>query len=187
MWESVPQIVVVVIFTIASVGPHFGTGTSSMWMSLTSLNTAARIVSGMDPPLSLVGIGHPRSSGASGGPATGIAEARGGPPRGAGGGIPAAVRIAPRPPNRRGVRSDSPDRVRNRAPRVSSTVCSGRPQAPGGIVQTRDAARTVADDGPRAADINLLRRADAAGQRLFRQLVVSRIAWATVSETSRLI
>jgi signal transduction histidine kinase len=54
-------------------------------------------------------------------------------------------------------------------------------------VQTRDAARTVADDGPRAADINLLRRADAAGQRLFRQLVVSRIAWATVSETSRLI
>jgi signal transduction histidine kinase len=54
-------------------------------------------------------------------------------------------------------------------------------------VQTRDAARTAADDGPRAADSNLLRRADAAGQRLFRQLVVSRIAWATVSETSRLI
>jgi len=44
--------VVVVIFTIASVGPHFGIGTSSMWMSRTSLNTAARIVSGMSPPLS---------------------------------------------------------------------------------------------------------------------------------------
>jgi signal transduction histidine kinase len=54
-------------------------------------------------------------------------------------------------------------------------------------VQTQDAARTVADDGARPSDINLLRRADAAGQRLFRQLVVSRIAWATVSETSRLI
>lgn len=62
-----------------------------------------------------------------------------------------------------------------------------RPQPEGGKVQTQDAARTVADDGRRAADINLLRRADAAGQRLFRQLVVSRIAWATVSETSRLI
>ena len=37
-------------------------------------------------------------------------------------------------------------------------------------MQIRDAARIVADDGPRAADINLLRRADAAGQRLFRQL-----------------
>jgi signal transduction histidine kinase len=32
-----------------------------------------------------------------------------------------------------------------------------------------------------------LRRADVAGQRLFRELVVSRIAWATVMETSRLV
>jgi signal transduction histidine kinase len=32
-----------------------------------------------------------------------------------------------------------------------------------------------------------MRRADAAGQRLFRELVVSRIAWATVSEVTRLI
>lgn len=49
-------------------------------------------------------------------------------------------------------------------------------------------ARTRAGDaGTRAADVNLLRRADAAGQRLFRELVVSRIAWATVSEASRLI
>lgn len=39
----------------------------------------------------------------------------------------------------------------------------------------------------RASDANLLRRADAAGQRLFRELVASRIAWATVSEVSRLI
>jgi LuxR family transcriptional regulator, regulator of acetate metabolism len=38
-----------------------------------------------------------------------------------------------------------------------------------------------------AADVNLMRRADAAGQRLFRELVVTRIAWATVSEASRLI
>ncbi len=55
------------------------------------------------------------------------------------------------------------------------------------MVGTRDAVRSVAADGPRAADINLLRRADAAGQRLFRQLVASRIAWSTVSETSRLV
>jgi signal transduction histidine kinase len=49
-------------------------------------------------------------------------------------------------------------------------------------------ARTrAADPSTRAADVNLLRRADAAGQRLFRELVVSRIAWATVSEASRLI
>jgi signal transduction histidine kinase len=38
-----------------------------------------------------------------------------------------------------------------------------------------------------AAGVNLLRRADAAGQRLFRELVVKRIAWATVGEVSRLI
>ncbi len=34
---------------------------------------------------------------------------------------------------------------------------------------------------------NLLRRADTAGQRLFRELVASRIAWGTVAEVSRLI
>lgn len=39
----------------------------------------------------------------------------------------------------------------------------------------------------RSADVNLLRRADTAGQRLFRELVVSRIAWRTTSEASRLI
>lgn len=38
-----------------------------------------------------------------------------------------------------------------------------------------------------ASETSLLARADAAGQRLFRELVVSRIAWATVSEASRLI
>ncbi len=35
--------------------------------------------------------------------------------------------------------------------------------------------------------MNLLRRADAAGQRLFRELVAKRIAWAAVSEVRRLI
>lgn len=39
----------------------------------------------------------------------------------------------------------------------------------------------------RTADASLMRRADAAGKRLFRELVVSRIAWATVSEASRLV
>ncbi len=34
---------------------------------------------------------------------------------------------------------------------------------------------------------SLMRRADAAGQRLFRELVASRIAWGTVSEISRLV
>ncbi len=38
-----------------------------------------------------------------------------------------------------------------------------------------------------AAGANLLRRADAAGQRLFKELVAKRIAWATVTEVSRLI
>mgnify|MGYP001185004561 FL=1 len=38
-----------------------------------------------------------------------------------------------------------------------------------------------------AAHVNLMRRADAAGQRLFRELVSSRIAWATVTEVDRLI
>jgi signal transduction histidine kinase len=52
---------------------------------------------------------------------------------------------------------------------------------------TRSIERPVDAERRRAAEINLLRRADAAGQRLFRELVVSRIAWATVSEASRLI
>lgn len=51
----------------------------------------------------------------------------------------------------------------------------------------RIAQASVAAEAHRAADINLLRRADAAGQRLFRELVVSRIAWSAVSEASRLI
>ena len=42
-------------------------------------------------------------------------------------------------------------------------------------------------DAYRASEQNLMRRADAAGQRLFRELVVSRIAWSAVSEASRLI
>ncbi len=42
-------------------------------------------------------------------------------------------------------------------------------------------------DAHRASELNLMRRADAAGQRLFRELVVSRIAWSAVSEASRLI
>lgn len=41
--------------------------------------------------------------------------------------------------------------------------------------------------GGDAAEAGLLRRADAAGQRLFRELVASRIAWSAVSEASRLI
>ena len=44
MCESVPQIVVVVTRTIASVGPQTGTGTSSIWMSCGPANTAARII-----------------------------------------------------------------------------------------------------------------------------------------------
>ena len=48
MCESVPQIVVVVTFTTASVGPGAGLPTSSMWMSWTSWKTAARIVSGIN-------------------------------------------------------------------------------------------------------------------------------------------
>ncbi|MEZ5080624.1 MAG: histidine kinase [Thermoleophilia bacterium] len=38
-----------------------------------------------------------------------------------------------------------------------------------------------------ASEVNLMRRADTAGQRLFRELVASRIAWATASEASRLV
>lgn len=45
----------------------------------------------------------------------------------------------------------------------------------------------VAAPGARGAESGLLRRADAAGQRLFRELVLSRIAWAAVSEASRLV
>ena len=47
--------------------------------------------------------------------------------------------------------------------------------------------RAPVPDVGSVADLNLLRRADAAGQRLFRELVVSRIAWRTASEASRLI
>ena len=46
---------------------------------------------------------------------------------------------------------------------------------------------SVGADAVRASELNLMRRADAAGQRLFRELVVSRIAWSAVSEASRLI
>ena len=67
MCESVPQMVVVVILTIASVGPQRGTGTSSMWMSRTSLKTAARMVSGMGPPPAGVRAGHPILTPAGGG------------------------------------------------------------------------------------------------------------------------
>ena len=60
MWESVPQIVVVVTFTTASVGPGTGLGTSSMWMSRTSWKTAARMVSGIsDSPSLAVGLDRP--------------------------------------------------------------------------------------------------------------------------------
>lgn len=45
----------------------------------------------------------------------------------------------------------------------------------------------AATDPAAVANASLTRRADASGQRLFRELVVSRIAWATVSEISRLI
>lgn len=50
-----------------------------------------------------------------------------------------------------------------------------------------DTAPPVVVEAPSAAGANLLRRADAAGQRLFRELVTSRIAWATVGEVSRLV
>lgn len=48
-------------------------------------------------------------------------------------------------------------------------------------------SREAVSAASHASDLNLLRRADAAGQRLFRELVVSRIAWSAVSEASRLI
>ena len=54
-------------------------------------------------------------------------------------------------------------------------------------VHVEDLETVSPGPSPHAAEINLLRRADAAGQRLFRELVVSRIAWSTVSEASRLI
>jgi LuxR family transcriptional regulator, regulator of acetate metabolism len=52
---------------------------------------------------------------------------------------------------------------------------------------TTRSARAPVPAAARTAELNLMRRADAAGQRLFRELVVSRIAWATVSEVTRLI
>lgn len=54
-------------------------------------------------------------------------------------------------------------------------------------MSTKVAQAPVPAEASRASDLNLLRRADAAGQRLFRELVVSRIAWSAVSEASRLI
>src|SRR5262245_64402241 len=63
MCESVPQIVVVVTRTIASVGPHAGLATSSMWMSCFPRKTAARIVSAMSSPSPLVHRGRPRPPG----------------------------------------------------------------------------------------------------------------------------
>lgn len=54
-------------------------------------------------------------------------------------------------------------------------------------MSTRFAQVPVPAEASRPSDLNLLRRADAAGQRLFRELVVSRIAWSAVSEASRLI
>jgi signal transduction histidine kinase len=64
--------------------------------------------------------------------------------------------------------------------RIGST--GGRPAAPPPGPGGADDAAAL---GP--AHLNLLRRADAAGERLFRELVASRIAWATVGEVSRLI
>lgn len=52
-----------------------------------------------------------------------------------------------------------------------------------GLSLTTDASSTTV----RSSELNLMARADAAGQRLFRELVVSRIAWATTGEVSRLI
>lgn len=58
-------------------------------------------------------------------------------------------------------------------------------------MRTRDGDTWAATDARRdalsPANLNLLRRADAAGQRLFRELVASRIAWASAGEVSRLI
>lgn len=53
-----------------------------------------------------------------------------------------------------------------------------------GILEELKLGRSPARLSP--AD-NLMRRADAAGQRLFRELVGKRIAWATVTEVRRLI
>ena len=65
----------------------------------------------------------------------------------------------------------------------------GRGERPGrqGGVDIEGVEQLAPAVGVGAAEANLLRRADTAGQRLFRELVVSRIAWATVSEASRLI
>ncbi len=65
-------------------------------------------------------------------------------------------------------------------------VSSGRAGEGAGVSAEGVIGSPVADAG-RVGDLNLLRRADAAGQRLFRELVVSRIAWRTASEASRLI
>ncbi len=54
-------------------------------------------------------------------------------------------------------------------------------------MQVGHATGSAAVAVPPALDTPLLRRADAAGQRLFRELVISRIAWSAVSEASRLI
>ena len=53
------------------------------------------------------------------------------------------------------------------------------------VVQEVKLGRSM--EPPTAAHEVGLRRADAAGQRLFRELVASRIAWAAVSEVSRLV
>jgi LuxR family transcriptional regulator, regulator of acetate metabolism len=67
---------------------------------------------------------------------------------------------------------------------ASRTRDSGEEMAPTEVERALTAGRPAPMS---AADVNLLRRADAAGQRLFRELVAKRIAWATVSEVSRLI
>lgn len=125
MCESVPQMLVVVTRTIASVGPHVGSGTSSMWMSRTSLNTAARIVSVMAASL---------------------------------GRVPHSLPVDPA-----------------RAGNIRDDLVSR---------DTKPAFPPAAHD---LVGASLMRRADAAGQRLFRELVASRIAWGTASEVSRLI
>jgi signal transduction histidine kinase len=61
---------------------------------------------------------------------------------------------------------------------------------PGGGLRARRSIAPAADPRREPAGPELagrLRRADAAGQRLFRELVVSRIAWGTVREASTLV
>lgn len=64
-------------------------------------------------------------------------------------------------------------------------MASAQPQNPGG--RTGEPTPDGMSASLESANLNLLRRADAAGQRLFRELVASRIAWATAGEVSRLI